>query len=158
MNIKNFLDITLNAGCEIGQRTNFITLKKEYTIIYQDKIIAFAHWYDLEKKIWVSFNTIYLKWYQNTIFNGYVHPKCCWPIKTPKMAKNYNRGVKMNTDKFFEKLNSHRHFNTSISNAAKMMGLKIDGYSVVIANYYESFRKNWRTSKAWLSYLSEVSK
>ena len=64
----------------------------------------------------------------------------------------------MNTDKFFEKLNSHRHFNTSISNAAKMMGLKIDGYSVVIANYYESFRKNWRTSKAWLSYLSEVSK
>lgn len=33
MNIKNFLDITLNAGCEIGQRTNVITLKKEYTEI-----------------------------------------------------------------------------------------------------------------------------
>lgn len=69
MNIKDFLDITLNAGCEIGQRTNVITLKKEYTIIYQDKIIAFAHWYELEKKIWVSFNTIYLKWYQNIICN-----------------------------------------------------------------------------------------
>jgi hypothetical protein len=66
--------------------------------------------------------------------------------------------IKMNTTKFFEKLNSHRHFNTTISNAAKMMGLKIDHYSVVIANYYESLRKNWRTSKAWLSYLSEASK
>ena len=63
----------------------------------------------------------------------------------------------MNTTKFFEKLNSHRHFNTSISNAAKMMGLKIDDYSVVLANYYESLHKNWRTSKAWHSYLSEVS-
>ena len=63
----------------------------------------------------------------------------------------------MNTAKFFEKLNSHKHFNTSISNAAKMMGLEIDCYSVVIANYYESFHNNWRTSKAWLSYLSEVS-
>ena len=63
----------------------------------------------------------------------------------------------MNTAKFFEKLNSHRHFNTSISNAAKMMGLKIDYYSVDLANYYKSLHKNWRTSKAWLSYLSEVS-
>ncbi len=63
----------------------------------------------------------------------------------------------MNTTKFFENLNSHRHFNTFISNAAKMMGLQIDGYSVVLADYYESIHKNWRTSKAWLSYLSEVS-
>lgn len=22
------------------------------------------------------------------IFLGYVHPKCCWPTKTAKMAKN----------------------------------------------------------------------
>ena len=63
----------------------------------------------------------------------------------------------MNTVKFFEKLNSHRHFNTSISNAAKMMGLKIDYYSIVLANYYESIHKNWRASKAWHSYLAEVS-
>lgn len=63
----------------------------------------------------------------------------------------------MNINKFFEKLNSHRHFNTSISNAAKMMGLKIDYYSVVVANYYESIHKNWRTTKAWHSYLSEVN-
>ena len=59
----------------------------------------------------------------------------------------------MNTVKFFEKLNSHRHFNTSISNAAKMMGLKIDDYSVILANYYVSLHKNWRTSKARLSYI-----
>lgn len=64
----------------------------------------------------------------------------------------------MNTAKFFENLNSHKHFNTSISNAAKMMGLEIDNYSVVLANYYESLHKNWRASKAWFSYLSEVSR
>lgn len=61
----------------------------------------------------------------------------------------------MKTAKFFEKLNSHKYFNTSISNAAKMMGITIDKYSVVIANYFESIHKNWRTSEAWLSYISE---
>lgn len=56
-----------------------------------------------------------------------------------------------------EDLNRQRHFETSISNVAKMMGLKIDCYSVVIANYYGALHKNWRTSKSWFYYLSVVS-
>lgn len=59
----------------------------------------------------------------------------------------------MNT--WFEKLNSKKHFTITLSNVAKSMGLTLDDYSIVCANYFSEFKKNWRTSKAWFSYLAE---
>lgn len=64
-----------------------------------------------------------------------------------KSTKNHNEWLK--------KLNSKKHFATTLSNAARSMGIALDEFSITCANYFDEFKKNWRTSKAWLSYLNQ---
>jgi len=65
--------------------------------------------------------------------------------------------MKNSINTWFEKLNSKKHFNTTLANAAHSMGIELDCYSITCAGYYDEFKKNWRMSKAWLSYLAEIS-
>ena len=63
MNLKQFIDVTLGAGCKLSK----MDFPWDYSIEYEGHVIAFAKWNKTDSFVHVSFRDRYLKWYQ-TIF------------------------------------------------------------------------------------------
>lgn len=49
MQFKDFIDISIKAGCKIGSKTDFLTNKPLYTVEYDGKIYAIAKWFEADK-------------------------------------------------------------------------------------------------------------
>lgn len=68
MEFKDFVDITLKAGCKITKSKT--SVDKEYLVEYRDKIYARAEFYATDKDVSVTFRDSVLKWYQNIFFGN----------------------------------------------------------------------------------------
>ena len=66
MEFKDFVDITLKAGCKITKSKT--SVDKEYLVEYRDKIYARAEFHATDKDVSVTFRDSVLKWYQNIFF------------------------------------------------------------------------------------------
>ena len=93
MQFKDFIDISTKAGCKIGSKTNFPNNSTYYTVEYNGKIYATAKWFEMDKKIVVTFRDNYLKWYQTILYTkyGWVEKKSDYAVKLTKVIKQNNK-------------------------------------------------------------------
>lgn len=93
MQFKDFIDISIKAGCKIGSTTGFPPNKQIYTVEYNGKTYATAKWFEADKKMVVTFRDNYLKWYQTIFYTkyGWVENKSDYAEKLAKIIKQNNK-------------------------------------------------------------------
>ena len=68
MQFKEFVDITLKAGCKITKSEK--SADNEYLVEYKDKTYARAEYHATDKDVSVSFRDSVLKWYQGMFYGS----------------------------------------------------------------------------------------
>ena len=98
MNFKDFIDVSINAGCEIGLRVNFQSelkltpVRTKYAVKYKGNVYAIATWVAEDNKVAVTFRDEYLKWYQCLISYqyGWVEKKSDYAEKLARVIRQNN--------------------------------------------------------------------